>query len=69
VSRYVAIRHLPKTYRTEDDGSWQDRPTIQAIESDPTPVATGLVDASGTPLYRTEERVPIGFHVRSNAHD
>ena len=36
-------------------------PALTVYESDPTPVPTGLLDASGEPLYVTYEIDPIGF--------
>ena len=37
----------------------------ETVFEDLDPVDTGLVDASGTPLYRVKERVPLGFHRRT----
>jgi hypothetical protein len=34
------------------------------FEADRTPIATGLLDANGVPLYRVPETVPLGFHVK-----
>lgn len=38
-----------------------DLPALTVYESDPTPIPTGLLDASGEPLYCTYEIDPIGF--------
>jgi hypothetical protein len=40
-------------------------PTATVFETDAAPQPTGLLDASGTPLYRTIDREPIGFRVRA----
>lgn len=39
-------------------------PSMTVHCDDETPVRTGILDASGTPLYRWPDRVPIGFHVK-----
>lgn len=62
MAKYVAIAH-PAAW-SDSCLSWQDRPTCVVHEDDPAPKPTGLVDASGTPLYRLSERIPIGFHNR-----
>lgn len=31
-------------------------------ESCPSPIKTGLVDQTGAPIYRVQDRPPIGFH-------
>lgn len=36
-------------------------PALTVYERDPDPVPTGLLDASGEPLYCTFEIDPIGF--------
>ena len=37
------------------------RPTIQILEDDREPQDTGLLDASGTRIYRVPGRATIGF--------
>jgi hypothetical protein len=64
--RYVALSAPPRAWDSETH-SWAERPTCQVVEADPTPQATGLLDASGTPLYRLPNRVPMGFQVKGNA--
>lgn len=59
--RYVALARPPKLWRTEDGEFWAERPTLTVWESDPAPIDTGLLDASGTRLYRTPDRQPMGF--------
>ncbi len=42
-------------------------PEISVYESeDDRPEKTGLLDASGTPLYRVRERMKIGFHTKGD---
>ena len=60
--RYVAIS--PARGWSDSYLSWQDRPTCQVIEGCPSPRPTGLLDATGAPLYRLSERIPLGFHNR-----
>ena len=65
--RYVAIsRLLPKP--RSDYEYMEDRPgpsTISVIVDEETPIDTGLMDASGTPLYRIKNRGPWGFSAKS----
>lgn len=69
MTRYVAI-HDRKPKVTSD--WWADDrqgpSTISVIVSDDSPIATGLYDASGTLLYRIEDRFPCGF-TRSKKDD
>ena len=65
-TKYVAIS---RSWRSEDTEGWQDRPTVQVVESESAPIKTGLLDANGTPLYRIQDRVPLGFHIRNKSHD
>ena len=65
MSRYVAVP--AKSWGSATEYSWQERPTCHVVESDPTPVKTGLLDHTGTPIYHVPERVPIGFHNRQVA--
>lgn len=62
VSKYVAIRALkrPKSYY-EDVVERQSMTTISVIEEDSSPIETGLLDSSGVPLYRVDEKGPWGF--------
>ena len=52
--RYVSIRQCDWA-----SGLMDERCTV--IEADDTPQKTGLLDVTGTPLYRVKERQPIGF--------
>lgn len=58
--KYVAIRNRPKA---SDD--WSDQPpVVQATtvyEPDDRPEETGLLDATGTPLYRVRDKIKMGF--------
>lgn len=56
--RYVAIR--PKAWVSYQE-SPESRPTGEVLESDAAPINTGLVTADGVPLYRMQERGPLGF--------
>jgi len=63
MSRYVAI---PQGAFVHDDGLGCG-PSVTADvcqEMDKSPVKTGLLDASGVPLYRMPETVPFGFVLR-----
>lgn len=33
-------------------------------EADSSPERTGLLDAAGNPLFRVQDRVPLGFHAK-----
>lgn len=37
------------------------------IEEEKTPIATGLLDSLGVPLYRLPETVPFGFRGKADA--
>ncbi len=58
--KYVAI-HRP--VRASDD--WDNQPPIAAAttvyEAEDAPVETGLVDATGTKLYRVKDKVRVGY--------
>ena len=58
--RYVAIH---KPVRASD--SWEDQPPIAAAttvyESEEGPIDTGLIDVTGTKLYRVKDRVKMGY--------
>ncbi len=58
--RYVAIGRRPRA-EWDDDPRLEDVSSRQVIVEDDAPVATGLVDASGLPLYRVRQRIAIGF--------
>lgn len=57
--KYVAI-HRPKA---SDD--WESQPPIGAAttiyERDDAPEDTGLLDATGTRLYRVRDKVKVGY--------
>jgi hypothetical protein len=57
--KYVAIQNRPRA------GDWEDQPPIGAAttvyETEVSPVKTGLLDASGIPLYRVSDRIKMGF--------
>jgi hypothetical protein len=60
----VAHRYIvgpARSWRSEDGDFWQDRPTMTVFSEDDRPIATGLLDASGAPLFRVQERAPLGF--------
>lgn len=61
-ARYVALPTPPKQYGYSEWG--EPHPTMVVIDGDRAPVKTGLLDASGTPLYRVDDTVPLGFHGR-----
>ena len=61
MSRYVAI---PNAWASETHVP-DHRPSCEVFETDTTPVATGLLDADGTPLYRLQDRVALGFYART----
>ena len=49
-------------YSVGDNVLMPDSCTV--METDKSPFETGLLDATGTPLYRVPETVKIGFHLR-----
>jgi hypothetical protein len=58
---YVTIRRLP---RPRADWWEQDEQPVLSREvmvADDTPAPTGLVDQNGTPIYRTPDRIRMGF--------
>lgn len=60
VIRYITLPQRQKAY---DD--WESQPPIgqatTVYEPDDAPVDTGIVDASGTKLYRVRDRTKMGF--------
>ena len=56
---YIPRRHVDAPRMIEGE----DEPVIarQIIDVDDAPVRTGLLDHTGTPLYRVRETVPFGF--------
>ena len=54
----MADRYEPRSW-------WEpERPlteTAKTVFVDDEAVATGLLDANGTPLYRVKEKIPFGF--------
>jgi len=60
--KYVAIPRRPRSGDYFDEGPILEGRTVY-IESDP--IDTGLLDVNGTRLYRVEERIELGFKVRS----
>jgi hypothetical protein len=61
-ARYVALPTPPKQYGFSEWG--ESHPTMIVIDDPRPPQRTGLLDASGTPLYRVADEVPFGFHGR-----
>lgn len=58
--RYIAIARPPRADWIEEDRS----PLLvgrEVVVADDEPVKTGLLDHNGTPLYRTGDKVKIGF--------
>ena len=56
---------MPKRPRSGDyfdEGPLLEGRTVYIADE---PVDTGLLDVTGTPLYRVEERIPAGFRVKS----
>ena len=54
--KYVAIR--PRAY---GDSLYEAEMNITVHETPLEPIHTGLLDAQGVPLYRIQERHPLGF--------
>ena len=68
--RYMAMaRPLapPRQFYDDDYYPTPVRTTVTVVETDQTPVPTGLLDASGTELYRLSESVPCGFTAKHDA--
>ena len=57
------IRYL--AWRDEHAEGFQERPSLTVFERDVEPVRTGILDANGTPIYRVEDRAPLGFDMTS----
>lgn len=62
--RYVPLARAPRAWQSEGGDYWAERPTIAVWETERAPVDTGLLDASGTRLYRVNDPEPIGFRPR-----
>jgi hypothetical protein len=60
VTRYIALAKPPAAW-VSDTHTPETLPTIVVHETDKAPVATGLVDAHGVPLYRQPENIRPGF--------
>lgn len=64
--RYVSIHRSPQQW----DSDYGETPlTMTVIDDDVAPQKTGLLDSNGTPIYRVNERAPIGFRARGVPHD
>lgn len=59
-ARYVTLRDPPKSWASNQEFP-QSLPSCVVHEQDLAPVDTGLVDVSGTRLYRITDRQPIGY--------
>lgn len=57
--RYAAIPQ--RAWMNDYYETLSSRPSETVLEDDPTPKATGLLDANGVPLYRLPDRIPLGF--------
>lgn len=55
---YVALPHPPRAHWSDDAPLLRD---ITVYDTEDVPEATGLLDASGTKLYRVRERIKMGF--------
>lgn len=58
-AKYVSLPTPPRSWSA--DWEVQPRPTCDVWETDRTPQPTGLLDAGGTPIYRTFEAISFGF--------
>lgn len=58
MSKYVAIS--TKAWAI-DEWAVGSRPSETVYEADRAPVATGLCDQHGTPIYRTSDAIQLGF--------
>jgi hypothetical protein len=58
--RYVAI--IPRPTSCDGDECALIVGTT-VYEADREPTKTGLLDATGTPLFRVEDKAPFGFYV------
>lgn len=59
--KYVAMTRRPRA-----SGNWVDQPPIAAATTvyeadDDSPQETGLLDVTGTPLYRMPDKKRIGY--------
>ncbi len=64
MTRYVALHRPPVGWGSNLPHNMEARPSIVVEEADKSPIATGLCDAAGVPLYRVPEAVPMGFQAR-----
>lgn len=56
--RYIALPIPSKSNWADDAPLIRD---LTVYDTEDTPEATGLLDASGTKLYRVRERIKMGF--------
>ena len=64
--KYVARKRKPKS-ASFDDWDWLDDvggPDNMTVYESDDEECTGILDASGTPLYRVSERQPMGFNLK-----
>jgi len=60
----MAYRPIAQRAWSDDWGNtYPDRPNCTIYCGDDMPRSTGLLDETGTPLYHTPDRVPIGFQI------
>ncbi len=62
--KYVTFNR-PKVWF--DDYSAEPLRTITVVETDGMPQETGLFTADGLPLYRVNDRPPLGFRLRERS--
>lgn len=60
MNRYIVLPNAPKAWVSAHDVP-EHLPSCTVYEADPAPQPIGLLDADGTPIYRMQERVPMGF--------
>ena len=61
MSAYVPLIKPPAAVVCGDDWYQTESLKMTVVEDEEAPRYTGLLDANGTPLYRTRTREPIGF--------
>ena len=60
MSTYIPLIKPPRAW-VSSTHTPEMLPTMTVHVAPDAPEATGLYDANGTPLYRTQHRNPIGF--------
>lgn len=58
--RYVALTARPRAWASDQE-VMAERPNCMVHEADKSPEAIGVLDATGTPIYRVRDAIKMGF--------